>query len=300
MEKESPSLTPSRLDPCGIRPGDSIASYEVIGELGHGGMGIVYHCRHKATGESVAIKILCAPRSAEAAGLRLFVREASLMLQLKHPRIVEAREFGLHNNSPYLVMEHLSTIDLMATLAKQPREKAIRTASWTAVQVLNALAYAHSQNMVHRDVKPSNILAFRKNGRFFAKLADFGLAKRFQDAGFSSLSAEGEIRGTIVFMAPEQLRDSRFAKPSSDLYSLAASLYYMLCRNHHVELTARTSVFEAILRGERVPLRDRAPDIPLGLAEAIDRSLSVDVGTRFANADELRVALEPFSKKSNG
>lgn len=174
-----------------------LADFELTRELGRGGMGVVYHGVQASTGRQTAIKLIRPAALAPAEATQLFLREAAILSQLKHPRIVEYLSLGLHEGQMFLAMEYLPTLDFPALLATQSRPKQIRLVCGVICRVLEALQHAHQQDIVHRDVKPSNILIYKADGRLQVKLADFGLAKNYLTAGMSSLSRENEIRGTI-------------------------------------------------------------------------------------------------------
>ncbi len=277
--------------------GEFIGGYEVIREIGRGGMGVVYLCRHVRTQQVRALKLILPLAGTDQEQLQLFLREANLLIQLKHPRIVEAEEIGMHRGQPYLVMEYLETIDLVATIQKQTRAKGIRMACWVAVQVLDALEYAHSRGTIHRDVKPANVLAFRIENRMLVKLADFGLAKKYQEAGLSSLTNDGDIRGTLAYMAPEQVRHSRYSKPSVDIYSTAATLYYLLSGCSHFSGIRYSDAVQNLLYEPPIPLLQSAPDVPTELAQTVDRALSLEVQDRLPTAAALREELRRFAEK---
>ncbi|MEM0927057.1 MAG: FHA domain-containing serine/threonine-protein kinase, partial [Planctomycetota bacterium] len=177
-----------------------IGSYEIGEVLGSGGMAIVYKAKHRRSGKEVALKLIRADLAQTKKRIQLFVREASLLGQLKHPRIVEFHEFGIHEDrNPYLVMEYLKTRDLMELVDVQSTKQRIRTSLWVLSRVLEALHYLHDQGIVHRDIKPGNILAFMEGHRLQVKLADFGLAKLMADAGISGVTSERSVRGTIAY-----------------------------------------------------------------------------------------------------
>jgi serine/threonine protein kinase len=160
------------------------------------------------------------------------------------------------------------------------------------------LDYAHSQGYVHRDVKPTNLLAFRgKEGKLHIKLADFGLAKSFENAGLSGMTGSRETRGTIVYMPPEQLLDSRSAGPASDIYSTGATLYRLLTGSAPYDAVHLSDALSAILNSDPVPIRKRNSRISPELAALVERSLARDPADRFATAAEMGDALRSFGKR---
>ena len=162
-------------------------------------------------------------------------------------------------------------------------------------QVLDALAYAHGQGFIHRDIKPRNILAARRNGKLVVKLADFGLGRIYQDSPMSGLSFTGEIAGTAGYVPPEQVTDFRRTDARADQYALGASLYHLIS-GHKIHDYPQNLAQQllVILQEEPVPIRKRDPDIPEALAGAIHRALARNPRDRYPDALSMKQALEPF------
>src|SRR5262249_10767940 len=136
----------------------------------------------------------------------------------------------------FLSTEFLATLDWQVLSARWSPAQKIRIACGLMMQVLGALEYAHGRSLVHRDVKPGNILIYRLDGKLAAKLADFGLAKQYTTAGMSQMTREGDVIGSLPFMSPEQFINSREAKPTCDIYSAGATLYWMLSGHEPIVL----------------------------------------------------------------
>jgi hypothetical protein len=276
------------------------AAYEVLKELGRGAMGVVYHARHRGSRKELAIKMIHPQTAAGLQAVDHFLREVSILTQLRHPRIVECREVGQIEGAMYLTMEYIPTVDLRQLLASQSQRSAVRLACGIACRVLEALQHAHENDVVHRDVKPSNILVYRKHSekvRISAKLADFGLAKNYLYAGFTALSSEQQVKGTLAFMAPEQLINCRFAKPSCDIYATGACLYYFLTGRTPHDHSPGVNDMAKILNGPVVPIAQRDPTIATDLAHVVDRALAREPGDRFSSASHMRNELEKFASK---
>jgi eukaryotic-like serine/threonine-protein kinase len=157
-----------------------------------------------------------------------------------------------------------------------------------AVDALEGLAAAHEAGFVHRDLKPDNVLLGEDGA---ARLADFGLAKSFQQAGLSGMTATGAVAGTLQFMAREQLTSYRQARPTTDVWSMAATVYYLLTGQYPRDFGEGRDPLAVILRGGVVPLRQRDPSLPPDLAAVIDRALDDEPARRFPTAREFAVAL---------
>jgi serine/threonine protein kinase len=165
-------------------------------------------------------------------------------------------------------------------------------ASGLMLQVLDGLSYAHAKGFVHRDLKPHNML-LTDGTPAVAKVSDFGLAKNFEQAGFSGFTATGAVvAGTFAFMAREQLIDFRFVKPVSDVWSAAATLYFLVTAYFPRDFGPGEDEMEIILRGGVVPILERNPAIPVRLAQVIDRALADDLAHRFDSAAAFSAALK--------
>ncbi|MAT16810.1 MAG: serine/threonine protein kinase [Planctomyces sp.] len=274
-----------------------VPGYQLLEELGRGAMGAVYRGVRKSTSEQVAIKLIVPQRAGNQRDTQLFLREASVLSSLDHPRIVKFHELGMAAGQFYLVMENVPTVDFAKVLCSQSAESKLRISCGIICQVLEALEYAHSLSYVHRDIKPANILVTKPDRKLKCKLADFGLAKNFTNAGFSEITRDGEARGTLAFMPPEQLIDCRFSKPAADIYSVGATLYYFLAGKYPFDFTEDRSAIAQILQDEIVPIQHHCPNIPAEVATIIHRSLSREPGDRFSSAGEMREMLLPFSKR---
>jgi serine/threonine-protein kinase len=281
---------------AGVSPLLRPPGYEILKTIGEHGMGIVYLARRRATGQEVALKVILPESAASPTAQSRFLREVSVLSRLDHPRIVRFHEIGQAQGQFYFAMEYVATIDLMALLGNLELAGRVSLACGLVCQALEGLEYAHSLGFVHRDVKPSNLLVSRQGSKVWAKVADFGLAKSFEQAGFSALTREDQAVGTIAFMAPEQALAARFARPSVDIYAAGATLYYLLSGKVPHEFDEGRDRLVVIREDEPVPLERRCAGLPAGLAEVVHRALAKEPPGRFPTARALHRALRPFTR----
>lgn len=300
LPQKSPAR-PAALAPAGPSAAGprQIPGYELLAELGRGSMGVVYRAVQKATGEHVALKLILPAHATSPERLQMFVREASILSNMLHPYIIRFLELGTAGDQFYVTTEYVETIPLAQVLKDEPLPSRIRVCCGIACRVLDALKYAHAKSLVHRDIKPANILLSRQGRKLHTKLADFGLAKNYEDAGFSEMTTDSEARGSPAYMAPEQIVSSRYAKPTCDLYSLGVTLYQYLSGRLPFDASTGMSILRAILEDPPVPLRKICPQVPAGLSAVIQRALAKEPADRFASADDMYVALYPFSQRSS-
>ncbi len=272
-----------------------IAGYQILRELGRGGMGVVSMALRVADGTIVALKTITPAVASSPIKIQKFLREAAILKQLHHPHIVTFREIGESNGLLYFAMDYVQGIDAAQLLKQHGGPLPIKRAVGLVCQLLEALEYAHARNFVHRDIKPGNLLLTKEGKREVVRLADFGLARIYQASPLSGLTMTGEIGGTIAFLPPEQITDFRGAKPAADQYSAGATLYNLLTDrfifdfppNHNERLLM-------IMLDEPVPIQGRRPDVPRQLAEIIHRTLAKPPEDRFPDVTTLRRALLKF------
>jgi hypothetical protein len=276
-----------REDDNDPRIGRAVGPYQIGSLIGKGGMGAVYRARRPGDERELALKLLLPQVPVDRAAREAFLREIEITRSLQHPHIVEVLDYGESEEGFYFAMEYCASGNVEArVLAGPPMD--LKTAGRLALQVLDALAFAHERGIVHRDIKPENIL-LADDGT--AKLTDFGLAKSFERAGLSGMTATGAIGGTFYFMPREQLTRYREVRPAGDVWSMGATLYYMLTREWAREFLLQSDPIMVVLRGGVVPIRQRDPTIPEQVAAVVDRAIDDDVAQRYPDAGALRAAL---------
>jgi hypothetical protein len=271
-----------------------VPGYQLVRKLGQGAMGVVYLAVQTATGTAVALKTITPAAAGSPDLLVRFLREAEILRELQHPHIVAFREMGQAGDLLWFVMDYVNGTDADRLLAQGGPLPVGRAVRWIC-QVLLALEYAHARGFVHRDIKPANVLLADPGGGEVVKLADFGLARHYQESKLSGLTLTGTVGGTPAFLAPEQITNFREAKPPADQYGAAATLYNLLTGCYAYDFPSHPQErLGLILRQPPVAIRRRRPELPDGLALVVHRALARDPAKRFADAGEMRRALLSF------
>jgi serine/threonine protein kinase len=261
-------------------PVQTVGDYELLEKIAEGGMGTVYRARQRATGTAVALKLVPSHLSSNSVLMKRFQQEYSAASSLNHPNIVRALEFGYHNSSPFMVMELIEGESLgqrLERVGRLPEAEAIRIIALVA----HALHKAHKQNLIHRDVKPDNIL-LTADGQ--VKLADLGLVKEL-DADLN-LTRTGRGLGTPHFMSPEQFRDAKNADARCDIYSLGATLYMTVTGEVPFKSMGPVDAWMKKLENRLTPARQLVPDLSERVSWAIERAMSADRNQRPASCRE--------------
>lgn len=271
-----------------------VPGYEMIRMLGRGGMGCVMLARSEKDGRAVAIKTLLPEVAVADQAVRRFMREIEVAAALDHPNIVRYIESGTQNGAVYLVTEFVEGSDAARLADSQGGRLPYKQAIDVITQSLDALAYAHGKGYIHRDIKESNILLSGSAPSYTAKLTDFGLAKSFTQSGMSGITMAGDMAGTFAYMPPEQIKDFRNVKPTSDIYAIGMTAYSLLAGDTALDVGPSgdmAATVRAIFEGQIVPLRRRAPEVPERAAEVIERALAKDPAHRWQSAAAMRTAL---------
>ena len=269
-----------------------IGQYEIVEILGSGAMGDVYRATDsKMFGRVVALKILSERLSQNEHACARFKREVEVASSLTHPHIVTIHDRGEHEGRPYFVMEYLEGTDL-TQLIKDHGSRTVEQRLEMARQIADALQFAHGHNVVHRDVKPSNIMLTHAGGQEQTKLVDFGIAHVER----SSLTRATTQPGTFSYMSPEQLKNDALDH-RSDLFSLGIVLYELFTGSHPFDAPSEALITTRILRDEPEPARNRNPEVPAALDSLVLKLLEKEPMQRPQTAAEVTDALRQILRK---
>jgi DNA-directed RNA polymerase subunit RPC12/RpoP len=270
----------------------NVPDYDIEKKLGEGGMGAVYLARHKQNGTLVALKVMLSKIAVSDQARENFMREIENTRALTHKNIVEFIGHGTVGGIFYFLLEYCEGGSVEGLMEHRGGRLSPKEAGPIMLQALEGLAFAHGKSFVHRDLKPPNILLAGIEKPRVAKIADLGMAKNFEQAGFSGMTATGSFGGTFPFMAREQVTNFKYFKPVSDVWSIGATFYNMLTGQFPRDFRRGQDPMEIILHGDIIPIRKRESDIPKRIAEVIDRSIANNTRDRYQNAGEMRKALE--------
>jgi serine/threonine-protein kinase len=262
--------------------------YELDAEIGRGGMGVVYRARDRRLKRIVAIKVLPPELAFRSEIKTRFLREAETAAQLNHPNIVDIYAVDEMENIVFFVMAYI-TGDNLAKRLHDHGTLSVEETRRTIRDVADALAYAHERGVVHRDIKPDNILIDAGSGR--PMVTDFGIARAVSDSD-SRLTATGIAIGTPTYMSPEQAAGDRSIDGRSDLYSLGIVGYQMLTGEPPFTANSTPAILVKHISELPVPVQQRRPDVPADLATVVMRMLEKDPANRFANAGAVVTALD--------
>ncbi len=261
-----------------------IGPYEIFGKLGEGGMGVVYEGVDPKSGVRVAVKVLRPDRQPTQKEIQRFVREQGIALTLRHPNIVRCFQVGAQSRLFFIASEFVPGGDATGLIGKASAVEILHVGA----DLFHALGYAHEQSVVHRDVKPANLLvtSAAHTGARRGRLMDFGLAKNVKDLSNRVLTARGEAGGTLTMISPEQLLNFAGSGWSVDIYSGAATIYRLLTGADALVLPAGVAepnfatIAGAVMSKTRRPLASLRPDLPAPLCAYLDAILAHDAAFR--------------------
>jgi len=273
--------------------GIEIGQYVLLDKIADGGMGQVYKARHRTMGRLVALKVIHEKGLVFQDTIERFQREIRALAELQHPHVVTAFDAGERNGAPYLVMEFMEGVNL--SQAVRGGRFAVQKAIDCIRQAALGLKYIHDRGIIHRDIKPSNLLLDR-NG--LIKIVDLGLARladwrrRDPTETAAELTVEGQIMGTVDFMAPEQFSDTHNVDQRTDIYGLGCTLFHLLVGRPPFGGATRDE--RLVVQRERpaASLSDSRPDVPAALEEVFQKMVARRPEDRFASAQELIDALD--------
>ena len=269
--------------------GRRIGDYELLRELGHGGMGEVYLVRNVLSDRIEAMKVLLPSLAGRSEFVARFMREIKVLASLEHPNIAALRTAFSVDNQFVMIMEYVEGSTLAEHLAKGPLPTA--EALNYISQVLGALSYAHAKHVIHRDIKPGNMMLTPQR---VVKLMDFGLARSADEVG---LTITGTTLGSLDYASPEQVQ-SQPTDERSDLYSVGVSLYQMVTGQRMFSVTSSFSIMEAqIKETPRSPI-DIVPGMSKSLSDVIMMAIAKDPAQRFQSADAFRNALSQIDRSA--
>jgi len=268
------------------RSQQKIPGYKILGKLGAGAMATVFKAKQVSLDRLVAIKILPKKYSANAQFIDRFYSEGRAAAQLNHPNIVQAFDVGKAGEYHYFVMEYVDGRTVYDDIVKHKRLSE-KEAVEVVLQIADALEHAHAKGLIHRDVKPKNIMITKEG---VAKLADMGLARGITDKEAAEAEA-GKAFGTPYYISPEQIRGEIRIGPPADIYSLGATLYHMVTGNVPFDGKNPSAVMHKHLKAELVPPDHVNPKLSAGVSEVIEMMMAKDAGLRYQNCKDVLVDL---------
>jgi serine/threonine-protein kinase len=286
-------------------PLTALAGYRIVRPLGQGGMSAVYLARNDLSGGEVALKVLLPQVAVNPHALKMFQREIAITRRMEHPNIVRLVDSGFANGAFFLCLDYCPGGSVQDLMDLRGGTLPVDEAAVIVEQVLDALEYAHGfrphdrdgsaneseRGVIHRDIKPTNMLLMKRGSAERVKLGDFGLSKAFDLSGLSGLTRTGETCGSPYFICRQQVLNYKYSKAEVDLWSTAAALYNMLTGAYPREFQKGRDIWQTILQDDPIPIRKRRPDLPGRVADFIDHALRDRPAIPFKNVGAFREAM---------
>lgn len=288
MSPDTPLPAPAAGDPALVLN----ERYRLLDVIGEGGMAVVWRAEDALLSRIVAVKLLREQYASDPEFIARFRSEARAAAALNQPGVVGLYDVGTDGARHYLVMEYVPGRDLKSVIRHEGPLSPARAVD-IAAQLARAVGTAHAQGLVHRDLKPQNVIMAAEGRQ--PKVADFGIARAVADAG---ITTPGVVMGTVHYLAPEQAA-GKPATPASDVYSLGVVLYEMLTGDVPFEADSSLGVAMRVLHEDPEPVEHRNPAVPPGLAAIVRRAMARDPSERFADAGALAEALEAFRRHAD-
>src|SRR5438445_636117 len=260
------------------REKQQIGRYEILQEIGRGAMGVVFKGRDPLIGRAVAVKTITSAVAESADLLERFYREARAARGLQHPNLVTIYELAESGGAPFIAMEYLEGESLEKIIARKPALP-LATKLGYVIQTCRALDYANRRGLIHRDVKPANIVVTRDG---MVKVVDFGIAR----LGHTSNTQTGMLLGTLAYMSPEQVRGLP-ADARCDIWAMGVVLYELITYQRPFTGENHAALLLSVLQNEAPPIRQVVPECPVALERVISKSLRKDEKERYASMEAL-------------
>jgi hypothetical protein len=287
-------LAPGFYFPPAVFP--ELPGYEILGEAGRGGMGVVYKARQLSLQRLVAIKVVPFGGAGEAQVVARFHQERLLAARLAHPNLVAAHDAGGVAGLPFFVMEFVEGTGLDA-LVRERGPLPVAEACEAVRQAALGLQHLHERGLVHRDIKPSNLMLTPSG---LVKVLDLGLARLVNEPGQGQITTSGQFVGTLDYMAPEQCDNSHAVDIRADIYGLGCTLYHLLTGDP--PFAAFSSLYQKLKAHAEAavpPVRERRPDVSQPLAAAMERMLAKERERRFTTPAEVVATLDSFASEAD-
>jgi serine/threonine protein kinase len=271
-----------------------IGPYRILERLGFGAISNVYLCEHQATQERVAVKVLAQSHDKDPTVLKRFYREARAAGKLTHPNIVHAKDVDFDGPTHFLVMEFVDGTSIQDIVQHFGPMDPVRAAHYIR-QAASGLQHAHEKGLIHRDIKPGNLLVNRQGN---VKILDMGVA-RFEQDSEQEVLTQGVVLGAPEYLAPEQAEDSHMVDRRADIYALGATFYFMVTgETPYGEEKSLAGKFLSKQTRPPRPIAEIRPDVPADLVAVIDKMMARSRDDRYPTAEAVVVALGPWTKQS--